>query len=80
MKVFRNNIKLPRIDETNNSYIPKEDNGLPPIYQSTTKMDYKFIDVTNNAQLITRLEQEELKFAIQRNFFVFVKVIKCNDL
>lgn len=59
------------------SYIPPEENGLPPIIQYTSKTDYSFVDVLNNGDLIARLQKEEVKFAIQRNFFVCCKILEC---
>ncbi|XP_055705238.1 zinc finger FYVE domain-containing protein 16 isoform X2 [Phlebotomus papatasi] len=68
------NIKLPIKDKVTGSYIPKEENLLPPIYIAT-KTDFRFEDVVNNSALIDRLKQETLKFAIHRNFHVHVKII-----
>lgn len=67
------------MDEENRSYIPKKENSLPPIY-SQTKTEFKFSDVTNDAALITRLHTETLKFAVQRNFYILVKIVKCKFL
>lgn len=75
-KQFKINIKLPPMDPDNKSYIPKKENALPPIY-TQTKTEYKFTDVTNDAALITRLHTETLRFAVQRNFYVFLKIVKC---
>lgn len=71
---FKVNTKIPPIDEENRSYIPKKENALPPIY-SQTKTEFEFTDVNNDAALITRLQTETLQFAIQRNFYVYCKVI-----
>uniref|UniRef100_A0A6B2EIU2 Putative smad anchor for receptor activation n=1 Tax=Phlebotomus kandelakii TaxID=1109342 RepID=A0A6B2EIU2_9DIPT len=68
------NVKLPIKDKVTGSYIPKEENLLPPVYLAT-KTDFRFEDVANNAALIARLKQETLKFAIHRNFHVHVKII-----
>jgi MAD, mothers against decapentaplegic interacting protein len=73
---FKSNIQLPLVDETNNSYIPKKDNELPPIY-TQTKTDFKYTDLQNGPELLERLKTETLKFAIQRNFYVYVKIIQC---
>lgn len=75
-KQFKINIKLPPMDPDNKSYIPKKENALPPVY-TQTKTEYKFTDVTNDAALITRLHTETLRFAVQRNFYVFLKIVKC---
>ncbi|XP_055693227.1 zinc finger FYVE domain-containing protein 9 [Lutzomyia longipalpis] len=69
------NVKLPVKDKVTGSYIPKEENLLPPIYIAT-KTDFRFEDVANNAALIARLRQETLKFAIHRNFHIHVKIIE----
>lgn len=91
-KLKNNNVKLPAIDPKTNSYIPAAtsaqsksngttanppDSQLPPICIST-RTEFKFMEVINNAQLIERLQTETLKFIIQRNFYVLVKVIKCS--
>lgn len=87
-KQKNNNVKLPAIDPKTNSYIPTaspahskindtQESQLPPICVST-RTEFKFMDVVNNAQLIERLQTETLKFIIQRNFYVLVKVVKCS--
>lgn len=68
--------KLPTFYKQTHSYIPTDEDSLPPIYTST-KTEYKFTEVANNLDLINRLKDETLKFALQRNFFVFIKIIKC---
>ncbi|GAB0086897.1 Zinc finger FYVE domain-containing protein [Sergentomyia squamirostris] len=68
------NAKLPPKDKTTGSFIPKDENLLPPVYIAT-KTEYHFEDVANNAALIARLQQETLKFAIHRNFYIYVKII-----
>lgn len=78
-------IKYPVLDEKTNSFIPAAstvqkdtsiDTTLPPICISVSRTECKFTDVSNNVQLIERLKNEQLKFIIQRNFYVLVKVIK----
>lgn len=74
------------IDPKTNSYIPatpigrSKDNTndaiLPPICIST-RTEFKYAEVTNNEQLIERLKTQQLKFMIQRNFYILVKIIKC---
>lgn len=74
------------IDPKTNSYIPatpvgrSKDNTndaiLPPICTST-RTEFKYAEVINNEQLIERLKSQQLKFMIQRNFYVLVKIIKC---
>lgn len=75
-RLFKTISKLPNFYKPTHSYIPTDDDLLPPIYTST-KTEFKFTDVSNNIELIDRLKNETLKFAIQRNFFVLVKIIKC---
>lgn len=78
------NLKLPSIDPKTNSYIPAStptnggtpDSKLPPICVST-RTEFKYADVNNNEQLIERLQNQQLKFMIQRNFYVLVKIVKC---
>lgn len=60
------------------SYIPKEENSLPPIYM-TNCTEFQFIDAYNDAQLFQQLHSETLKFAVQRNFYVLVKIVKCKN-
>lgn len=57
------------------SYIPKEDNSLPPIYM-TNCTEFQFNDAYNDAQLFQQLHSETIKFAVQRNFYVLVKIVK----
>lgn len=80
-----NNLKLPALDPKTNSYIPPStptnsmptDSRLPPICVSTrTSFEFKYAEVTNNEQLIERLQTQQLKFMIQRNFYVLVKIVK----
>lgn len=91
-KQKNNNVKLPAIDPKTISYIPAaspthnkindtatsiQDSLLPPICVST-RTEFKFMEVANNADLIERLQTETLKFIIQRNFYVLVKVVQCS--
>lgn len=75
----KNKIKLPPIDQTNDSFIPSEVNALPPIY-TATRTEFQFIDTTNDGQLIATLQNETLTFAVQRNFYVMVRIVKCKSL
>lgn len=75
---------LPKLVEETKSYIPASDtkNGsadsaLPPIQVPVSSTEFKFEYVTNNSALFNRLYTEELKFIIQRNFFVLVKIVTC---
>ncbi|XP_055314949.1 zinc finger FYVE domain-containing protein 9 [Sitodiplosis mosellana] len=77
------NLKLPSLDPKTNSYIPAStptnggipDSKLPPICVST-RTEFKYAEVNNNEQLIERLQNQQLKFMIQRNFYVLVKIVK----
>lgn len=80
----RNADKLPMLDPKTKSYIPPSrpstssdmaDISLPPICLSTPT-EFKYAEVENNKQLLTRLEAEQLKFMISRNFYVLVRIIK----
>lgn len=64
---------LPTLNEKNNSFIPESANDLPPILVKDS--DFKYVD--NNLTLLQRLRQEELKFAINKNFYVTVKIVTC---
>lgn len=61
----------PTINEKTNSFIPETTNELPPVLLKES--EFKF--VYNNLELLQRLRQEELKFAINKNFFVTVKIV-----
>lgn len=78
-KKIKFNTSLPAKDELNNSFIPGKENQLPPVY-SQMKTAYKFMDVVNDKMLLDRLETETLMFAVQRNFFVYCKIVKCRLL
>lgn len=73
----RENPKLnfPKINEKNNSYVPEATNELPPIFLKDC--EFKYVD--NNVSLLQRLRQEELKFAINKNFYVIVKIVTCKS-
>lgn len=62
---------MPTINEKTNSFIPDTADELPPILLKES--EFKFVD--NNLALVQRLRQEELKFAINKNFFVTVKIV-----
>ncbi len=66
----------PVMDERNKSFIPSSGDLLPPI-KLPIKTEHKYVDVTNDEALIERLKTDELKFAVQKNFYVICKVIKC---
>lgn len=68
----------PVVDERNKSFIPSSGNQLPPIY-TRAKTEHKYSDVTNDETLIERLKLEELKFAVQKNFYVVCKIVKCKE-
>lgn len=71
---FQNN--LPPKDEQNNSFIPTGENLLPPTYVQV-KTEFKYVEVINDEKLIERLKKEELKFAVQQNFYVICKILMC---
>ncbi|XP_073812365.1 smad anchor for receptor activation [Musca autumnalis] len=62
-------------------FIPEAKDSLPPIVvtKDETGCDFDYKDVANNYDLVKRLQNETLKFAVQKNFFVFVKIVslKC---
>lgn len=62
---------MPTINEKTNSFIPETANELPPVLQKES--EFKYVD--NNLPLLQRLRQEELKFAINKNFYVTVKIV-----
>jgi MAD (mothers against decapentaplegic) interacting protein len=66
-------LNFPKINEKSNSYIPDAVNELPPIL--VKDCEFKYVD--NNLTLLHRLRQEELKFAINKNFYVIVKIVTC---
>ncbi|XP_055857671.1 zinc finger FYVE domain-containing protein 9 isoform X2 [Episyrphus balteatus] len=78
--ISRNNSKsIVLMDDGKGCYIPPTgEHTLPPIVISK-KSEKLYQEVTNNADLIKRLQTESLKFVIQTNFFVFVKIshLKC---
>lgn len=82
----KHDLKLPMIDPKTNSYIPPSsassdgiDSSLPPICVST-RTEFKYTEIQNNEQLIDRLQNQQLKFMIQRNFYVLVKIMKRKKL
>lgn len=66
-------LNFPKTNEKSNSYIPEAANELPPIL--VKDCEFKYVD--NNLTLLQRLRQEELKFAINKNFYVIVKIVTC---
>jgi MAD (mothers against decapentaplegic) interacting protein len=64
---------LPTLNEKNNSFISEAPNELPPILVKDG--EYKYVD--NNLTLLQRLRQEELNFAVNKNFYVTVKIVTC---
>jgi hypothetical protein len=67
------NLNMPTINEKNSSFIPESGNELPPVLLKES--EFRFVD--NNLALLQRLRQEELKFAISKNFYVTVKIVTC---
>lgn len=62
---------MPPLNKETSSFIPNNDNAIPPVL--VRESTFEFVD--NNLALLQRLRQEELKFAINQNFFVTVKVV-----
>uniref|UniRef100_T1PEC1 FYVE-type domain-containing protein n=1 Tax=Musca domestica TaxID=7370 RepID=T1PEC1_MUSDO len=67
--------------DDNGCFIPEAKDSLPPIVVTKDEAgcDFDYKDVVNNYDLVKRLQNETLKFAVQNNFFVFVKIVhlKC---
>jgi MAD (mothers against decapentaplegic) interacting protein len=61
----------PLLNEKTNSFIPDSTHDLPPVFAKNG--EYKYVD--NNLALLQRLRQEELKFSINKNFYVNVKIV-----
>lgn len=62
---------MPTINEKTSSFIPDAANDLPPVLAK--EVEFKYVE--NNLPLLQRLRQEELKFAINKNFYVTVKIV-----
>lgn len=69
-------LKLPPIDLSTESFIPIGSNALPPIYKAL-RGDFHYVEASNDSQLIETLHNETIKFAVQRNLYVFVRILKC---
>lgn len=72
----------PSGSDENGCFIPPGDNNtLPPIYvrKDESNCDFDFKEVQNNQELVARLRNETLRFALEKNFFVDVKILnlKC---
>lgn len=67
---------LPPMDDITLSYIPSKDNCLPPTV-SFGKPDNTYTECSNNESVVEMLRNETLVFAIQRNFYVYLKIINC---
>lgn len=65
--------------DDNGCFIPEAKDSLPPIVVTKDEAgcDFDYKDVVNNYDLVKRLQNETLKFAVQNNFFVFVKIVHC---
>lgn len=67
-----NRVNIPKLNEKTQSFIPPDkDHDLPPVLLKEN--DYRYIE--NNLQLLQQLRQEEMKFAINKNFIVTVKIV-----
>lgn len=64
-------VNMPKIIDKTQSFIPEKESELPPLIMKEN--DFRTTD--NNLQLLQRLRQEELKFAINKNFIVNVKIV-----
>lgn len=64
-------INMPTLNDKTNSFIPDNANELPPVLSK--EVEFRYVD--NNLALVQRLRQEELKFAINKNFYVTVKIV-----
>lgn len=50
---------------------------IPQICSYNCSLDYDIISVDNDINLIKRLQEEHLRFFINKNFFVKAKIVKC---
>lgn len=79
---------LPPMDAHTRSYIPRAGLALPPICAdsatdgggaggatATAVLQQRFVEVRNDAALIGRLQRETLRFAVQRNLYVLVRIV-----
>ncbi|XP_036331337.1 zinc finger FYVE domain-containing protein 9 [Rhagoletis pomonella] len=72
----------PSGSDENGCFIPPGDNNsLPPIYvrKDENSCDFEYKDVLNNQDLVARLQSETIRFALEKNLFVDVKILnlKC---
>ncbi|XP_011198660.2 zinc finger FYVE domain-containing protein 9 [Bactrocera dorsalis] len=72
----------PSGSDENGCFIPPGDNNtLPPVYvrKDESNCDFDFKEVQNNQELVARLRSETLRFALEKNLFVDVKILnlKC---
>lgn len=72
--VNKPNRNLPKVDLKTNSYIPSEDNCLPPTV-NILKSEITYSDCANSQSVVEMLKNESLIFALQRNLHVHVKLI-----
>lgn len=70
VKINRN---LPKLDPKSNSYIPSEENSLPPTV-NILKSEITYTECANSQNVVEMLKNEKLTFAIQRNLLCHVKV------
>lgn len=62
----------PPLDRATQSYIGAD---LPPICESLGPVGCRYLDVTNDTALMQRLQTETLRFALQRNLYVLVRIV-----
>ncbi|CAG9857615.1 unnamed protein product [Phyllotreta striolata] len=73
-KINRN---LPLIDSETNSFIPKNENNLPPSITITKNgTDVAYADCANNSATVELLKTKQLTFSILLNLYVHVKIIE----
>lgn len=72
--VTKPNRNLPKTDQKTNSYIPNEDNCLPPTV-NILKSEITYSECANSQSVVEMLKNESLIFALQRNLHVHLKVV-----
>lgn len=68
------NKNLPMVDPVTQSFIPENENCLPPTV-TTYKSDITYTECGNNANVVEMLKNETLTFAVQRNLHIHVRLI-----
>lgn len=65
---------VPEVDSDTGSFVPKEENKLPPTV-TFYKADISYSECGNNSNVVEMLKNEVLTFALQRNLYVQVRII-----